>query len=108
MHGTAQVTTPAHGGDGPGALSVADLAEYLGISERHAWYLISRGEIQSIKRNGRRLIKREWADAYLDPQADNTQGSGSGAGTGSGSGSSSGAGTGTGNGGAGSGPKADR
>lgn len=105
MQRSAQRNTPSSGSVAvPEGLDAPAIAEALDCSVRYVRKLISTGALQSYKWLGRRLVKPEALQAYVNQQTAADKGSGGGAGTGSGGGSSSGAGTGTGNGGAGTGP----
>lgn len=105
MQRSARLDTPSAGSVAvPDGLDATAIAEVLDCSLRHVRYLISSGALESYKWLGRRLVKPETLQNYVNQQTAADRGSSGGAGTGSGSGSTSGAGTGTGNGGAGTGP----
>lgn len=41
-------------------------AELLGVSRRHVYALIERGELRTVKSGTATLIRAEWIDDYLD------------------------------------------
>jgi excisionase family DNA binding protein len=46
--------------------TMPEAAALLGVSVRYAWYLVSRGELPSFKRLGRRLIADADVQAYVE------------------------------------------
>lgn len=44
--------------------TVPEAAELLKVSVRYAWYLVGRGELPSVKKLGRRLVKDADLKAY--------------------------------------------
>ena len=56
-------------------LTVPQAAELLGISENHAWHLIGRGELPSVKLGSLRRVSRSALEAWIaEASADSTTG----------------------------------
>jgi excisionase family DNA binding protein len=68
MHGTAEVGGPADGRPpARKAYPVKEVAQLLaGVSERYVWHLIASGELEAVKVGGRRVVRAEALDAYLE------------------------------------------
>ena len=47
-------------------LSIRETADWLGVSERFVYALISRGELRSVKVGRRRLIDARDAEQFID------------------------------------------
>lgn len=47
-------------------LSIRETADWLGVSERFVYSLISRGELRSVKVGRRRLIDSRDAEQFID------------------------------------------
>jgi excisionase family DNA binding protein len=56
----------AGGADGSAPLmSIRDLAEFLGVSQRTAWGLIAKGEVQRVRIGRAVRVTRESAEAFV-------------------------------------------
>lgn len=50
----------------PLLLTVPRAAEFIGISQSNAWYLIGRGELKSVKVGARRYVPIRDAEEYVE------------------------------------------
>lgn len=51
------------------AYGVSEYAEAIGVSPRHVWYMIKRGEIETLKMGGRTLISAKSATKRFEQAA---------------------------------------
>jgi excisionase family DNA binding protein len=61
----AETMTPTEALAAEGALTIRDLARFLGVSERHAYRIVERGDVRSARAGRRVLIPRRAARDYL-------------------------------------------
>ena len=50
----------------PLLLSVRQAAGYIGLSESNCWRMIGRGELKSVKVDGRRYVPVQDAEAFVE------------------------------------------
>jgi len=66
MRGIETLTDPAAGTIAPLALTLAEVAEQLRVTERYVYMLVEREELPSFKSGKRRLIRMIDLMAYID------------------------------------------
>lgn len=64
--------TPIRPADDAEVLSLREVAGYLGVSYQTVLRRVQDGSLMSIKRGGRRFVRRAWLDAFLADDEERT------------------------------------